>query len=66
MPIIEAVASMVAHGRSGEAGDLAEQIAQAMSKAVAKAQAAGVADPEALRKVQLDARDEILNRGNPT
>lgn len=62
MPIVEAVASMVAHGRSGSAGDLAEKIQRAMSKAVTDALYAGVTDPDALRKVQLAARDEILKK----
>ncbi len=60
MPIVEAVASMVAHGSSGAAGDLADKIQLAMSKAVSDAQAAGVTDQEEIRKAQLTARDYVL------
>jgi len=61
--VVEAVASMTAHGEQGAssaAADLNAKIQAAMVAAIIDAQARGVTDVEELRAVQIAARDKVL------
>lgn len=59
MPIVQAVGVAVAHGRTGEAGERAKAVHDAMVAALREAQARGITDPDELRRVQLEARDNL-------
>jgi len=55
--IVASAASMTSHGVLGSSAAQNDRILRAMVDAVARAHADGITDPEAIRKVQLDARD---------
>lgn len=58
--IVKAVASMTSHGILGEDASLNRRIVDAMVGAVARCQAEGITDNDAIRLAQLEARDKVL------
>lgn len=58
--IVSAIASMTSVSSLNDAADLNARIQSAMVAAIVDAQESGVTDVEALRAVQIAARDRVL------